>query len=56
MKNGDNIFIAEYTVENEDEIQVWGNTPIPLGAALANDFSANRKKRFVSIYGVVKSI
>lgn len=50
-ENGDHIFIAEYTVENEDETQVWGNTPIPLGAALANDFPQIEKTVRFDLWG-----
>ena len=37
-ENGDQIYIAEYVVDNNGEEQIWGNTPIPLAEALLNDF------------------
>ena len=37
-KNGDRIFIVEYEVEKNGELETWGSTPMPLAAALANDF------------------
>jgi len=37
-QHADRIYIAEYVVENDGEEQVWGNPPLPLGKALANDF------------------
>ncbi len=37
-KNGDQIYIAEYIVEHNGTEQTWGNAPVPLGEALANDF------------------
>jgi len=37
-ENGDRIFMVEYEVETNGEIETWGSTPMPLAAALANDF------------------
>lgn len=37
-ENGERIFMIEYEVETNGEIETWGSTPRPLAAALANDF------------------
>ncbi len=37
-ENGDRIFMVEYTVDYNEETQVHGTVPMPLGQALATDF------------------
>ena len=37
-RNGDRIFIAEYTADNDGREETWGSSPIPLGPALEADF------------------
>ncbi|MEM8523125.1 MAG: ABC transporter permease [Bacteroidota bacterium] len=37
-ENGDRIFMVEYAVDYNDETQIWGNVPMPLGKMLADDF------------------
>ncbi|MEM1119228.1 MAG: ABC transporter permease [Bacteroidota bacterium] len=37
-ENGDRIFIVEYEMDNGGTPEVWGSTPMPLAAALADDF------------------
>jgi len=37
-ENGERIFMVEYEVETNGEIETWGSTPMPLAMALANDF------------------
>ncbi|MBK8561925.1 MAG: ABC transporter permease [Saprospiraceae bacterium] len=36
--NAAHIYMAEYTVENEGVTEVWGDSPVPLGPALAERF------------------
>ena len=37
-ENGERIFMVEYAVDYNEETQIWGNVPMPLGPALADDF------------------
>lgn len=37
-ENGERIFMLEYAVDYNEETQIVGNVPMPLGQALANDF------------------
>ena len=37
-RNGDRIFIAEYTVDKDGGVETWGSSPMPLGPALEADF------------------
>ena len=36
--NGERIFMVEYVVETDGQEQTWGDSPMPLGPALAADF------------------
>ncbi len=46
-ENADNIFIAQNTIATKGETQTWGNSPLPLGPALKQDFP--QVERFVRV-------
>lgn len=50
-RNGDRIFIAEYTVDNQGQAETWGDSPIPLGPALAADFPQVERAVRVELQG-----
>ena len=50
--NGDRIYMAEYVMDRPSGEQVWGNPPMPLGAALENDFPQVERSVRVLLQGV----
>jgi len=37
-ENGERIFMVEHTIENDGKVETFGSAPMPIAAALANDF------------------
>ena len=50
--NAKNIYIAEYIMEKDGTGQIWGNSPMPLGPALADNFPQVERAVRVEMEGV----
>ncbi|MCK4645952.1 MAG: ABC transporter permease [Candidatus Aminicenantes bacterium] len=37
-RNGDQIFLVENVINRDGQISIWGDSPLPLGPAIENDF------------------
>ena len=54
-ENGETIFLVEHTVEQDNELQTWGTSPMPLGPVLAATFpEIERSVRLNSRGGLVQ--
>ena len=55
-ENGDRVFLVGHTVEQADEQQLWGTSPVPLGPALAAAFpQVERTVRFADQGAIVRA-
>ena len=55
-ENGDHIFLVGHSVERFGDLERWGTSPVPLGPALAADFSQiERAVRFESQRATVRA-